>query len=72
MHYAPLALDRHKIIINIIRNNKAMQECSALLEFLVCNHAGFSNVHFVEDSACVLDLVLVMHVNSASPHSTSV
>ena len=41
-----------------------MQECSALLEFLLCNHAGFKIVpgSFCEDSV-FLDLVLhfLMH-----------
>ncbi len=50
-----------------------MQECSALLEFLLCTTMQvlkLSKVHFVEDPACVfLDLVfdLVVHVGSVSP-----
>ncbi len=52
---------------NNIKVSPAMQECLALLKFL-CNHAGFK---IVQGSFCVfldvLDLVLVMHVNSVSP-----
>ena len=39
-----------------------MHECSALLEFLLCNHAGFKIVpgSFCEDSV-ILDLHVVLH-----------
>ena len=50
-----------------------MQECSALLEFLLCNHAGFKIVpgSFCEDSV-FLDLVLhfLMHGQFWLHHST--
>ena len=50
-----------------------MHECSALLEFLLCNHAGFKIVpgSFCEDSV-ILDLVLhfLMHCQFCLYHST--
>ena len=49
-----------------------MHECSALLEFLLCNHAGFKIVpgSFCEDSV-ILDLVLhLMHSQFWLHHST--